>query len=95
MKTSLRTGIAVPAVAATLIAAAVPVAARVPNLPPPPAEAQPAVNAVSPAVFQACLGQSVVAGVVQTASVVAPVPVQVNDVLSPVRNVLLLDVACA
>lgn len=81
---------------AAALAASLPASAQVvPNLPPPPAQAQPAVNAVSPAVFQACLSQSVAAGLVQTASAVAPVPVQVNDVLSPVRNLLLLDVACA
>jgi hypothetical protein len=78
-----------------LVAASVPAVAQVPNLPPPPEQAVPAVNALSPAVFQACLSESVVVGVVQTGSAVAPVPIQVNDVLSPVRNVLLLDVACA
>lgn len=93
---TIRTAIAATAIAVASLGASLPAAAQVvPNLPPPPAEAQPAVNAVSPAVFQACLSQSVVAGLVQTASVVAPVPVQVNDVLSPVRNLLLLDVACA
>ena len=79
---------------AIVIVSGVPARAQIPNPPPPPEQLQPAVNTVSPLVFQACLGQSSVAALAQAASAIAPVPVQINDVLSPVRNVILLDVAC-
>jgi hypothetical protein len=87
-------------VATTLVAfGSVPVAAQIPEIPappPPPAEVEPAVGAVSVPMFQACLAQASVAGVVQLASGVSPVhpPVSLDPVMDQVRNVTLLGVAC-
>jgi hypothetical protein len=88
------------AVAVTLIAfGSVPVAAQIPEIPappPPPAEVEPVVGAVSGPMFQACLAQASVTGVVQLASGVAPVgiPVALDPVMDQIRNVTLLGVAC-
>ena len=74
--------------------AQVPDLPRIPDPPQPPSQAQPLVNVVSPFTYQACLAQSNAAAVVQVVSTVAPVPVQPNDVIDPLRNLLLLDIVC-
>ena len=79
------------------LGAAVPADAQVPDLPPPPAQAQPLVNVVSPVSFQACLAPSILIGLAQTANTIAPIglPVPITTVTDPVVNLLLLDLMCS
>ena len=68
---------------------------QIPAPPPPPAQAQPAIDVVAPLTYQACLAQSNVDTVVGVAGAVAPIPIDLSTaVISPVRNLLLLDVVC-
>jgi hypothetical protein len=95
-----KVGCAILAIVLTValqLGAIVPVDAQIPELPPPPAEAQPLVNVVSPLSFQACLAPSILIGLGQTANTVAPIglPVPVTTVTDPVVNLLLLDLMCA
>jgi hypothetical protein len=79
---------AIPASAQVPAVPSVPI----PDLPPPPAQAKPVVDIVSPAIFQACQGEATAVQVVQIVNALVGLPVPPETVINPVRD---LNVACA